>query len=295
MAGSRGGPVALQVLMFFPRGGSAQVVRSLARAIAGGPSGWRPRIVSGSLGAPGEAGNAATFFAGLDVVPVPYDAAARRSRPDAGVAAVPPLVRGPARAPPTGCSPASATTCTRTWWRSGRGSSLAPGVLDDVEVAHLHHLTPVHEALARRAPRPPGGDPPPRHRAADARPAGGGRARGRTARPGARGCAGGRPGRRAVVASSDASAASAAVAPGPRTGTTCAVIPNGIDPVAFDGHRADAGGAGAPVARLLVDEPRGWTPARPAARQHLVRPRRPRADPAPGEPSSCCSSGGSRR
>jgi hypothetical protein len=31
-------PVALQVLMFFPRGGSAQVVRYLARAIVEGPS-----------------------------------------------------------------------------------------------------------------------------------------------------------------------------------------------------------------------------------------------------------------
>jgi len=67
--------------MFFPRGGSAQVVRSLSRAIAAGPSGWRPRIVRGSLGAPGEAGHAGTFFAGLDVVPVPYDAAARAPDP----------------------------------------------------------------------------------------------------------------------------------------------------------------------------------------------------------------------
>jgi len=81
VAVSRDGPVALQVLMFFPRGGSAQVVRSLARAIAGGPSGWRPRIVSGSLGAAGEAGNAATFFAGLDLVAVPYDAAAAAPDP----------------------------------------------------------------------------------------------------------------------------------------------------------------------------------------------------------------------
>ena len=70
-----GRPVVLQVLMFFPRGGSAQVVRSLARAIGDGPSGWRPRVVSGSLGAPGDDGHAGTFFAGLDVVAVPYDAA----------------------------------------------------------------------------------------------------------------------------------------------------------------------------------------------------------------------------
>ena len=31
----------------------------------------------------------------------------------------------------------------------------APGVLDDVEVAHLHHLTPAHEAARAPAPGPP--------------------------------------------------------------------------------------------------------------------------------------------
>ncbi len=41
---------ALQVLMFFPRGGSAQVVRYLARDLV--RAGWRTRIVAGGGGGP---------------------------------------------------------------------------------------------------------------------------------------------------------------------------------------------------------------------------------------------------
>ena len=45
-------PVALQVLMFFPRGGSAQVVRYLAREIAARPAAFGRGWSRGSLGAP---------------------------------------------------------------------------------------------------------------------------------------------------------------------------------------------------------------------------------------------------
>ena len=55
-------------LFFFPRGGSAQVVRALGRAL--GPVGWEVMLASGSLGQPGEQTHAQTFFAGLDVVGV---------------------------------------------------------------------------------------------------------------------------------------------------------------------------------------------------------------------------------
>ena len=160
--------------MFFPRGGSAQVVRYLARAIAEGPSPWRPRVVSGSLGAPGTAGHAATFFAGLDVVPVPYDAA---------LAAPDPLLPSPPFHPSYEDRPGAPDRAM-----AGLGDEVyehlvaewsrvlaAPGVLDDVAVAHLHHLTRSTRPWAAAA-RHPGGDAPARHRAADARP-GRGRAR----------------------------------------------------------------------------------------------------------------------
>ena len=58
------GPV-LQGISFYPRGGSAQVVRYLTAALL--QAGWHPRIVAGSLGATGNPSHAATFFTGLPV------------------------------------------------------------------------------------------------------------------------------------------------------------------------------------------------------------------------------------
>ena len=60
-------------LMFFPRGGSSQVVRYLARFVS--EAGWDVTLVTGSHGAPGEQSNAETFFDGLDVHNVDYTAA----------------------------------------------------------------------------------------------------------------------------------------------------------------------------------------------------------------------------
>src|SRR5437667_3263078 len=60
-------------LMFFPRGGSAHVTRSLARELA--ELGWKVTIVCGSLRIPGRPGDAMEFFAGLDVRRVDYTAA----------------------------------------------------------------------------------------------------------------------------------------------------------------------------------------------------------------------------
>ena len=260
MAVSRDGPVALQVLMFFPRGGSAQVVRSLARTIAGGPSGWRPRIVSGSLGATGEAGNAATFFAGLDLVAVPYDAAAAAHDPMRASPPFHPSYEDRPGAPDRVLAALDDDVyahLVEEWSRI----LLAPGVLDDVEVAHLHHLTPVHEALARVRPDLPvvthlhGTELLMLDRLAKGAQWPHGAAwRGRMARWAARSAA--------VVASSDASAASAAIHLGLHR-EDVRVIPNGIDPVAFDGHRATRAERERLWTRLLVDEPRGWTPDDP--------------------------------
>ena len=57
-------------LMFYPRGGSAQVVRYLSRALV--ESGWDVALAAGSLGSPGEQTHAATFFEGLDVEVADY-------------------------------------------------------------------------------------------------------------------------------------------------------------------------------------------------------------------------------
>ncbi len=63
-------------LMFYPRGGSAQVVRYLSRALV--ESGWDVALAAGSLGSPGEQTHAATFFEGLDVEVVDYTPALER-------------------------------------------------------------------------------------------------------------------------------------------------------------------------------------------------------------------------
>src|SRR4030088_1511015 len=60
-------------ILFFPRGGSAQVTRYLAVAL--GDAGWSVSLVAGSLGAPGQGSHAPTFFAGIDLQYLDYSAA----------------------------------------------------------------------------------------------------------------------------------------------------------------------------------------------------------------------------
>ncbi len=67
-------PRALMGLLFFPRGGSAQVTRSLAHVLP--QQGWDVTVMSSSLHVPGLPGDAHTFFAGLDLTdltaPLPW-------------------------------------------------------------------------------------------------------------------------------------------------------------------------------------------------------------------------------
>ena len=52
-------------LLFYPRGGSAYVVRYLSPALA--RAGWSVALAVGSLGVLGDTTHAPTFFDGLDV------------------------------------------------------------------------------------------------------------------------------------------------------------------------------------------------------------------------------------
>jgi glycosyltransferase involved in cell wall biosynthesis len=142
-------------LSFYPRGGSAQVVRYLAAAQQ--QQGWRPCIVSGSLGRHGDIGHAATFFSGLPVVAAhfgPAVAAWRRGR-DPMTQPVPmhPSYEDRPYAPDrvfASLSPALAEHQVRSWQRVlERARARAPAVL------HLHHLTPLHEAATGRFPGTP--------------------------------------------------------------------------------------------------------------------------------------------
>ncbi|MGH2844761.1 MAG: hypothetical protein ACRDL0_01840, partial [Thermoleophilaceae bacterium] len=77
---------AVMGLLFFPRGGSAQVARYLARALPG--AGWEAVVACGSLGGPGDQSHAETFYRGVDVRPLDYTRAAAAPDP---LAADPPF------------------------------------------------------------------------------------------------------------------------------------------------------------------------------------------------------------
>ncbi|HUF85617.1 MAG TPA: glycosyltransferase family 4 protein [Acidimicrobiia bacterium] len=142
-------------LLFYPRGGSAQVVRYLAAALS--DTGWQPSVYCGSLGPPGAESNAATFFSGLDVHALDYGAAiAAFERGEDPLLADPPLhpsYEERAGAPDpvlAAVDPARLDRQVEGWMRL-----FERGDADDSALFHLHHLTPQHEAVAERWPDHP--------------------------------------------------------------------------------------------------------------------------------------------
>ena len=83
-------------LLFFPRGGSAQVVRYLSRSLPG--AGWDvERSPAGRWAPRASSRTPAPSSRGLDVHPLDYTRLAGRRRPGGGRPALPSLLRGPAR------------------------------------------------------------------------------------------------------------------------------------------------------------------------------------------------------
>ena len=142
-------------LLFYPRGGSAQVARYLAAAL--GRKGWPVRLFTGSFGEPGAVANAATFFVGLDVVAADFTPALEAfDRGDDPMAAEIPLhpsfedrVGAPDRLFAS-LDDREAERQVDAWQRL-----FAEGGAAEAAIAHLHHLTPQHDALARIAPNLP--------------------------------------------------------------------------------------------------------------------------------------------
>jgi glycosyltransferase involved in cell wall biosynthesis len=142
-------------LLFWPRGGSSQVVRYLVPALD--RVGWPVRLLSGSRGARGASGNAETFYAGLDVVPVDYTvalAAAEQGRDplDQPVPLHPSFEDRP-DAPDAVFARVDERRYARqvTSWSAALAQAATPGV----EVLHLHHLTPIAAAAAEVLPNLP--------------------------------------------------------------------------------------------------------------------------------------------
>jgi glycosyltransferase involved in cell wall biosynthesis len=139
-------------LMFFPRGGSAQVARYVARALPG--AGWDATLVAGSLGEEGDASHAGTFFEGVEDVRI-VDYTAARDAPD-------PLAADPPFQPSFEDRPGAPDRVfarvddddyerlVATWERV-----LADAGAAGADVLHLHHLTPMNEAAARSFPDVP--------------------------------------------------------------------------------------------------------------------------------------------
>lgn len=143
-------------LLFYPRGGSAQVARYLARALE--TRGHRVTLATGSLGPSGSPGNADTFFSGLELVVAAYDdALAAWQAGDDPLSASMPM--HPSFEPKDGVadrcfdevSPARAGHASAAW-RQLLGASERFSASD---LLHLHHLGPLHAAAAELYPSRP--------------------------------------------------------------------------------------------------------------------------------------------
>ena len=142
-------------LLFYPRGGSAQVIRYLAAALV--DVGWETSLVCGSLGEPGDRRHAPTFFSGIDVTAVEYGPAleAWEQGRDPLAEAVPmhPSYEDRPDVPDrvfAAVAPALEGHLSAAW------EQLLAGPADrGSQLLHLHHLTPLHEAAARMLPEVP--------------------------------------------------------------------------------------------------------------------------------------------
>jgi D-inositol-3-phosphate glycosyltransferase len=142
-------------LLFYPRGGSAYVVRYLSPALA--RAGWTVSLAVGSLGRVGDETHAPTFFEGLDVHFVDSTDAVRAYEAGGDAIAAPqpmhPSYEDRADVPDVvfaSVAPPRAAHLSGVW----EGPLRAAGA-DDAEVLHLHHLTPQLDAAHRHWPHVP--------------------------------------------------------------------------------------------------------------------------------------------
>ncbi len=142
-------------LLFYPRGGSAQVVRYLATALA--RRGVPVSLISGSLGSPGDASHAPSFFGDLTVTAVDYTPASQAAQDGADPIAAPvplhPSYEDRPGAPDriiTAVSPHLFEHLVAAWQQIFRRAVAHPD-----PIFHLHHLTFQQAAVARTWPTRP--------------------------------------------------------------------------------------------------------------------------------------------
>ena len=142
-------------LLFYPRGGSAYVLRYLSPALI--RAGWSVSLAVGSLGVAGDETYAPTFFAGLDVHFLDATDAVRsfEAGGDALAAAAPmhPSYEDRAGVPDrvlASVAPALADHLSEVWTPLFRAAGA-----EHADVFHLHHLTPQLDAVHRNWPEVP--------------------------------------------------------------------------------------------------------------------------------------------
>jgi glycosyltransferase involved in cell wall biosynthesis len=142
-------------LLFYPRGGSAFVVRYLSPALT--RAGWSVSLAVGSLGGPGDETHAPTFFDGFDVHYLDYTAAARAFAAGGDAMAVPVPMQpsyedraGVADVVLASVPPSRASHLSEAWTQPLREAGA-----DRADVFHLHHLTPQLDAVRRNWPHVP--------------------------------------------------------------------------------------------------------------------------------------------
>ena len=244
----------VSALQFFPRGGSAHVARALARELPA--HGWEVTLLSGSRRDLDGHADAREFYAGLDVVAVDFDEALRAADPldpPTGVAPIQPSFEDRPGAPDRVFAALDDAAYERQVVAWSEALERAGAARSDV--LHLHHLTPLHAAAARVAPRVPvlghlhgtellmleaieAGAPWPHARAWAQR-----------MRAWARGCA-----RLVVLSRSHVDRAVRLL--GVDRGR-CVVVPNGFEPHQMQRVEVDRA---AHWHEHLVEHPRGWRP-----------------------------------
>lgn len=151
-----GSPTSMDsAVVFYPRGGSAQVIRYLLREL--NSRGWQTRLATGTLGAAGTPSHAATFYQGLDLRPFDYNAAQAAFEDGADAQAVP-LPFHPsyedhgdsADVMFSAVSPRAAAHLTRAWYEH-----LAAHRNPAAKLLHLHHLSHLQHAARQAYPAVP--------------------------------------------------------------------------------------------------------------------------------------------
>lgn len=133
-------------MFFFPRGGSAEVVRALACLLP--DFGWQVTVAAGSRDGSADPGNAESFFYSHDLVAVAYERGSDRGR-----RLIPPSYEDKPGAPDRVFALIGDREFERlvaAWVQAltAAGAGAAP-------LLHLHHLTPLNEAAGRAFPAVP--------------------------------------------------------------------------------------------------------------------------------------------